>query len=152
MRPGEIATIGYEGAALEEVVATLAAAGVERVCDVRAVTASRKPGFSKTALAAALAAAGIGYTHLRALGTPKAGRQAARRGDRDRFVDVMHGQLATPEAQMALAELAELAASQAVCLLCFERDPAHCHRSLIVDELATRRPLEVRHLYARQAS
>jgi len=143
-----IRTIGYEGVAPDAFVAALAKAGVELVCDVRAVTSSRKPGFSKTALAAALADAGIGYAHLKTLGTPKPGRDAARRGDWNGFLEVMGGQLATPEAQMALGELAEIAASKAVCLMCFERDPARCHRSLIVEELAKRRPLDVRHLYA----
>lgn len=147
LRSGEIATIGYEGAEQADFIATLNQAGVQLVCDVRAVTASRKPGFSKNALAAALAEAGIGYTHLKALGTPKPGRDAARRGDWDGFLAVMRAQLATPEAQHALAELSQTVASRAVCLMCFERDPARCHRSLIVDELGKRRAVQARHLF-----
>lgn len=150
MRGGEIATIGYEGTGQAGFIATLREAGVELVCDVRAVTSSRKPGFSKNALAAALVEAGIGYTHLKALGTPKPGRDAARRGDWAGFLEIMGGQLATPEAQMALADLVETTASQAVCLMCFERDPARCHRSLIVEDLKERRPLKVRHLFVQE--
>src|SRR4028119_55833 len=77
-----IFTIGYEGATQAELVAALRAAGVERVIDVRAVPLSRKPGFSKNVLAAGLAEAGIGYVHLKALGTPPEGRGGARPGRR----------------------------------------------------------------------
>ena len=73
-----LATIGYEGASLAAVIARLWAASVSLVLDVRAIAASRRPGFSKTTLSASLAEAGIDYRHLRALGTPKSGRQAAR--------------------------------------------------------------------------
>jgi hypothetical protein len=72
-------TIGYEGATLPEVIGRLRAAGVEVVVDVRAVAASRRAGFSKTVLRESLAAEGIGYEHVRALGTPKPGRDAAAR-------------------------------------------------------------------------
>jgi uncharacterized protein (DUF488 family) len=73
-------TIGYEGATMGEFLAALQAAGVERLIDVRAVPNSRRPGFSKTPLRNALAEVGIEYVHLRALGTPAAGREAAREG------------------------------------------------------------------------
>ena len=76
-------TIGYEGATQSEVIARLTAAGVETVADVRAVAASRRAGFSKTVLAASLAAAGLDYVHFRGLGTPKAGRDASRKGRKD---------------------------------------------------------------------
>src|ERR1035437_10077396 len=73
-------TIGYEQASLDQVIGALKAAGVAVVVDVRAVAASRRPGFSKTMLGASLKAEGVDYVHLRALGTPKAGREAARAG------------------------------------------------------------------------
>ena len=75
-----LATIGYERATLDDVIGRLKRAGVEIVLDVRAVAASRRAGFSKTLLSGSLKAAGIDYLHLRALGTPKPGRQAARAG------------------------------------------------------------------------
>ena len=122
-------TIGYEGATQPELVAALKAAGVERVIDVRAVPLSRKPGFSKNVLAAGLAEAGIGYVHLKALGTPPAGREAARKGRFEEMARIYAAQLDTPEAAADAARLRKLASEKPSALLCFERDPAHCHRT-----------------------
>lgn len=126
-----IFTIGYEGATQPELVAALQAAGVQQVIDVRAVPLSRKPGFSKNVLAAGLAEAGIGYVHLKALGTPPEGREAARKGRHDVLERVYAAQLETPEAAVQSAQLVELAAEKPSALLCFERDPAACHRTLL---------------------
>ena len=126
-----IFTIGYEGATQAELVAALQAAGVERVIDVRAVPLSRKPGFSKNVLAAGLAEAGIGYVHLKALGTPPEGREAARKGRHEVLERVYAEQLETPEAAVQAAQMVELAAEKPSALLCFERDPAACHRTLL---------------------
>lgn len=128
-----IFTIGYEGATQDAVVAALAIAGVTRLIDVRAVPLSRKPGFSKTALKAGLAGAGIDYVHLKALGTPPEGREAARKGRHDDLARIYAGQLALPEAMAQSAEMLALAAEAPSALLCFERDPAACHRSLLID-------------------
>jgi len=131
-----IFTIGYEGATVPELLAALTQAGVSRVIDVRALPLSRRPGFSKSPLKAALAEAGIDYMHLKALGTPSAGRAAARAG---RYSDMAHiyaGQLELPEAMAQSAEMLELAAEQPSALLCVERDPAHCHRTLLLKAVA----------------
>lgn len=122
-------TIGYEGATQAELVAALGQAGVERVIDVRAVPTSRKPGFSKNILAAGLREAGIDYVHLRALGTPPAGREAARKGKWDVMNRIYAAQLETPEAGAEAARMVALAHEKPSALLCFERDPAHCHRT-----------------------
>ena len=126
-----IFTIGYEGATQQELVAALKAAGVERVIDVRAVPLSRKPGFSKNVLAAGLAEAGIDYVHLKALGTPPEGREAARKGRHDVLERVYAAQLDTPEAAAQGAHMVELATEKPSALLCFERDPKQCHRTLL---------------------
>lgn len=140
-------TIGYQESTLAAVVAALRDAGVELLVDVRAVPASRRPGFSKRQLAAGLAEAGIGYLHLRALGTPAEGRQAAREGRHGRMREIYAAHLATLEAQAELDELCRLVAGgRRACLLCLERDPAHCHRSLIADALAARLGVTARHL------
>lgn len=131
-----IFTIGYEQATVQELVDALRAAGIKRVVDVRAVAASRRPGFSKTALAANLAEAGIAYEHLRALGTPKEGREAARRGDLSALETIYAGQLELPEAQAQAAIMRDRAASEPVALLCYERNPAECHRTLLLDAVA----------------
>lgn len=138
-----LATIGYERAALPEVIAKLEGAGVELVIDVRAVAASRRAGFSKTMFAASLDEAGIGYVHLRDLGTPKEGRLAARAGRIDEMHAVYQGQLAKPEAQLALDQAIELAEARPVALLCYEADAKDCHRRIVADLLRGRTGCEV---------
>lgn len=134
-------TIGYEGADPDRLAAALRDAGVATLADVRAVALSRKRGFSKTALAAHLAGNGLAYLHLRALGTPAAGRAAARAGDsatmRRIFCDEV---LDTPAGEAALTDLAARAAGTEgpICLFCFERDPAGCHRRVLAERLAAR--------------
>ena len=131
-----IFTIGCEGATVPEFLAALEKAGVKRVIDVRAVANSRRPGFSKTPLRNALAEAGIDYVHLRALGTPADGRAAARAGRHDELKRIYAGQLELPEAMKETAEMLELAAEKRSALLCYERDPAGCHRTLLLDAAA----------------
>jgi uncharacterized protein (DUF488 family) len=142
-----LATVGYEGATVATFLDALRSAPVDLLVDVRAVAMSRRPGFAKTRLAANLAEAGIEYQHLRALGTPADGRAAARAGRHAAMREIFAGQLATPEAQGALDAVASLVrAGRRLCLLCFEADPAHCHRLLVADALAARLPVEVVHL------
>ena len=129
MTAKRIFTIGYEGATQDELVAALQRAGVERVIDVRAVPLSRKPGFSKNILAAGLKEAGIDYVHLKALGTPAEGREAARKGRHAEMERIYAAQLDTPEATVQAAQMIALAEEKPSALLCFERDPAHCHRT-----------------------
>lgn len=139
MKKPRIFTIGYEGADLDHFVTTLKDAGVEMLVDVRAVASSRKRGFSKFLLRDELARHGIGYRHFIELGTPRAGRDAARAGDAARMQKIYCEEVLTTEpAQDALEEVAELASHQPICLLCFERDPAHCHRHIIAEVLAKR--------------
>lgn len=142
----QLATIGYETRTLPELIATLRAAGVEVVIDVRAVPASRRAGFSKTMLAASLAEAGIDYVHLRALGTPKAGREAARRGRIAEMRAIFEQQLATPEAEHDLARAAAIAAERPAALLCLEADAAGCHRRIVAERLKARAGFSVRDL------
>lgn len=128
----KIFTIGYEATTMGDFLAALKAAGVEQVIDVRAVPLSRRPGFSKNVLAASLAEAGIRYVHLKELGTPKEGRDAAKKGDVKTLRRVYDIQLGLPEAQMQAARMRALAAEKPSALLCFEREPAHCHRTLLL--------------------
>jgi len=126
-----IFTIGYEGATQAELVAVLKDAGVELVIDVRAVPNSRRPGFSKHILAAGLAEAGIDYVHLKALGTPADGRAAARAGQQALLERIYAAQLETPEAGLEAARMIALAQETPSAVLCYERDPAECHRTLL---------------------
>jgi uncharacterized protein (DUF488 family) len=140
-----IFTIGYEASTQPDLIAALKAAGVERLIDVRAVPLSRKPGFSKNILANGLAEAGIDYVHLKALGTPPEGREAARKGRHSDLERIYAGQLELPEAIVAAAQMRDLAVEKPSALLCFERDPAGCHRTLLLREVAPE--AEVEHLF-----
>lgn len=141
----KIFTIGYEGTTVPEFVAALKAAGVERVLDVRALPLSRRPGFSKSPLRAALGEAGIDYVHLKALGTPPDGRAAARAGRHAELERIYAGQLELPEAIAQSAQMIALAGEAPSALLCMEREPAHCHRTLLLGAVAP--DAEVVHLY-----
>lgn len=142
----QIYTIGYEATTMAEFLAALTRAGVQRVIDVRALPLSRRPGFSKSSLAASLAEAGIDYFHLKQLGTPKRGRDAAKKGDVATLRDVYDVQLGLPEAQAQAAQMRTLAAEKPSALLCYERDPCHCHRTLLLE--AEGEGAEVIDLYA----
>ena len=142
-------TIGYEQTPAAAVLDELTRAHVDLLVDVRAVAASRRPGFSKRQLAAGLDERGIKYLHLRGLGTPKEGRLAARAGDLAKLFDVYKAHLGTPEARAELDELATLARSgQRLCLLCYERDHRACHRQWIAERIHKRTGIAVEHLSA----
>jgi uncharacterized protein (DUF488 family) len=142
----KIFTIGYEATTMAEFLAALTGAGVQQVIDVRALPLSRRPGFSKSSLAASLKEAGIDYVHLKQLGTPKRGRDAAKKGDVATLRDVYDVQLGLPEAQAQAAQMRALAAEKPSALLCYERDPCHCHRTLLLE--AEGEGAEVVDLYA----
>lgn len=129
-------TIGYEGEPQAAVIDRLNAAGVQVLADVRAVASSRRAGFSKTVLGASLNEAGIAYVHLRPLGTPKAGRDAARKGRIDEMRTIFDGHMAEPTSEAAFQQLRELAREKPTALLCFEADHAGCHRAVLAERLA----------------
>lgn len=129
-------TIGYQESTQDAVIGTLATAGVRLLVDVRAIAASRRPGFSKRQLMAGLAQHDIGYLHLQKLGTPKEGRLAVRAGRPDEMRRIFEAHLETEAAKADLAELAAIAArGTPLCLLCFERHHEHCHRTVIAERL-----------------
>jgi len=139
-------TTGYEKALLKNVISTLAAVRVATLIDVRDRPISRRPGFSKRQLAAAIEEAGIRYLHLGALGTPPEGRLANRRREWDRFWGIVEEKLARPEAELALQEAAEIAEAAPSCLLCYEADWQICHRRRVAEILARRHGFAVSHL------
>jgi len=145
-------TIGYEQTPQKAVLDELQHAGVKLLVDVRALTSSRRPGFSKNQLAASLDKRGIGYVHLKALGTPKEGRQAARSGDYPTLEKIYSTHLKKPEARQEMDELAALVKKAGpVCLLCYERDHRHCHRQMIAEIIEERDGVKTENLAARQA-
>ena len=142
----KLRTIGYEAATQGAVIDCLKGAGVEVLIDVRAVASSRRAGFSKTILAASLAEAGIDYVHLRALGTPKAGRQAVRAGRIAEMERIYAAHLQEPEAQLQLAEALDITRARSAALLCYEAEALHCHRRIVADRLSRAAKFEVEDL------
>jgi uncharacterized protein (DUF488 family) len=140
-----IFTIGYEATTMGEFLDALKQAGVERVIDVRALPLSRRPGFSKSPLKAALNKVGIDYVHLKALGTPSDGRSAARAGRQQELERIYAGQLELPEAIVQAEQMRELATEKPSALLCYEREPAQCHRSLLLNAAAS--DADITHLF-----
>jgi uncharacterized protein (DUF488 family) len=144
-------TIGYEQTPHKAVLDELQSAGVRLLVDVRAVTSSRRTGFSKNQLAASLDERGIAYIHLKGLGTPKEGRLAARNGDYAALEKIFSAHLKKPEARQELDELSALVKKAGpVCLLCYERDHRHCHRRMIAEIIEERDRVKVENLAARQ--
>jgi len=141
-----LATIGYERATQDQLIDRLKRAGVEVLIDVRAVAASRRAGFSKRVLAASLEAEGIDYLHLRQLGTPKPGREAARAGRIAEMHAIYEDHLREPAAQLELAKAAEIASRRKAALLCYEADVHHCHREIVADRLREEIGCEVENL------
>jgi uncharacterized protein (DUF488 family) len=146
-RPKKLFTIGYEQTPPKAVLDELENAGVKLLVDVRAVVSSRRPGFSKNQLAAALDARGIAYIHMKGLGTPKEGRLAARSGDMTALERIYARHLKTPQAKEELDELSSLAMKAGpVCLLCYERDHAHCHRKWVAEIVEEREGVTIENL------
>jgi uncharacterized protein (DUF488 family) len=144
-------TIGYEQTPAKSVLDELEHAGVKLLVDVRAVASSRRPGFSKSQLAAGLDARGISYLHLRGLGTPKEGRLAARSGKFEALHRIYAVHLKTLQAREELDELSALVKrSNPICILCYERDHAHCHRRWIAEIIEDRDGVKVENLMAPQ--
>ena len=139
-------SIGYEKALLTDVLATLTGAGVATLIDVRDRPISRRPGFSKRQLAAAIEDAGMRYVHLAALGTPPEGRLANRLQDWEQFWRIVEEKLACPEADLDLQRAAEIAWSAPSCLLCYEADWRCCHRRRVGEILADRHGFKLHHL------
>jgi uncharacterized protein (DUF488 family) len=130
--------VGYEGRDAEQFVRDLDAAGIEVVVDVRLNPISRKKGFSKRLLAEHLAAAGIEYEHLRALGNPQDNRAGFSGDDLElRQASARYAELlSAPEAVAALDRVTTLASTGKVALLCFEATDQRCHRRVVLSRVA----------------
>ena len=147
-----VATIGYERASLRDFIATLELCGIDVLVDIRDRAQSRRPGFSKSALSDALAEAGISYIHIRELGDPKEGREAARRGDYDQFRAIFSSVMASNEAKEAISTLERLASERSICLMCFERDYTTCHRKIVADHLEATLDRKAQHLGVKEGA
>lgn len=134
----KIYTSGYEQSIVGDFIAAMKINGIKKIIDVRQLPISRKKGFSKNILRGLLEAQGIQYTHLKALGTPKEGRLAAKHGEHKRFIGIFARQMETPEAKADLEAAIDLVQKDVCCLLCYERMPQDCHRTVVVNAIAKR--------------
>ncbi len=141
-----IHTIGYEGASIENLIAALIKAEVEVVVDIRESPYSRRSEFSKEEIASALAAYGLAYCHIRELGNPLHGRDAARAGHNAAYREIFAAHLDSTEGRKGLAMAAALAANKNICLLCLEKSASNCHRIIVAGRLAAMSGQEVVHL------
>ncbi len=141
-----LATIGYEGTSLEDFVTALRAARVSLLLDIREAPVSRRPGFSKRDLAAAVEAAGIAYLHLRGLGNPKPGRDAAKAGNTDLYLRIFTDHMKSEAARSDLARAASYARRSGACLMCYERDHRRCHRNIVAKALAAETGVTLDHI------
>jgi len=142
-----IYTIGYERADIADFVRTLIDARINVLADVRDVPWSRRSDYTKGDLSEVLAAGGIDYWHVKTLGNPTEGRNAAKAGDRDAYRAIYSARLDRATTVRDLAALAERADSRAICLMCYERDPNHCHRLMISERLIRDYDAEIEHLF-----
>ena len=140
-------TIGYEGLDIDSFLSLLSRNGIETLIDVRELPLSRKPGFSKTALANHVRFAGLEYVHMVDLGCPKSVRDRYRQdGDWTRYTK---GFLTHLEGQgEAIAELSSLIAMCNCALMCFEADYRVCHRSMVADAVRGHCGAKVEHIAA----
>lgn len=141
-----ISTIGYEGATIEAFVAYLKNASIDLLIDVRQVPLSRKKGFSKNQFAEILRSWGIEYVHLRGLGDPKEGREAARAGKYALFEKIFVQHLRSATAQEDMETASDLVRTHRSCLMCFEADYEKCHRNMVANGLSKMTGLTIAHL------
>ena len=140
-------TIGYEGLDIDDFMSLLAEHGVETVVDVRELPLSRKPGFSKKALASVLNLSGLEYVHMVDLGCPKTVRDRYREdGNWKRYTEGFMKHLKTQDD--AIAELSALAATSNCALLCYEADSNFCHRSMVASAVKDYCGARVTHIKA----
>lgn len=138
-------TIGYEGLDIDAFMSLLADHDIETVVDIRELPLSRKPGFSKKALASVLNLSGLEYVHMVDLGCPKSVRDWYREdGNWKRYTEGFLKHLKTQEA--AIVELSKLANSSNCALLCYEADFNFCHRSMVADAVSKQCGAVIEHI------
>jgi len=143
-------TIGYEGLSIDAFLSMLTEYDIETVVDVRELPLSRKPGFSKKALANTLNLSGLEYTHMVNLGCPKPVRDGYREdGNWRRYTDGFLKHLKTQET--AIVELSELVVTSNCALLCYEADFNFCHRLMVANAVRDYCGAGVEHIKAENA-
>jgi uncharacterized protein (DUF488 family) len=140
-------TLGYEKRDLDEFIGILQAASIDALVDVRETPWSHKPGFSKTPLSSAVGNAGMQYVHAKFAGNPKRLRTQANSHNEAlalyRDFLAQHTKL-MDDFDTLVGELQTR--GKRVCVMCFERNPDECHRSVLADLWRQRGGRTVEHL------
>jgi len=131
-------SLGYEQSEPEDYLHRLKKHKVSVVVDVRDVPLSRKRGFSKNQLRESLAEVGIEYIHVQTLGAPKELRDDLRAGGSWWTYVKQYTSKVLSRRGEDIDLLIDLATRERISLLCFEREPRECHRSLVADEMVKR--------------
>ncbi len=133
----QLFTVGYEGRSIESFLSTLETYSIDCILDVRELPLSRKRGFSKTALKDRLAQHRIRYIHLKELGSPRELRkQLKATGNYERFFCLIDQHLSG--AEDAIETAYRYVSQQNCCILCFEKLPTYCHRSIVAKKIKER--------------
>jgi uncharacterized protein (DUF488 family) len=131
-----IAGIGYQGRTIDELIERLRSASITVVVDVRELPWSRRAEFAQKRLAERLTQEGIRYVHLRSAGNPRENRKSG--ASSEEILARYREHLArTPG---VLDEILAEARGEPVALLCYEADVKECHRSVLLESLATQHP------------
>ena len=138
-----IYTIGHSNHPIEKFLSLLTATGINALADVRSRPFSRRhPQFNKESLAAALAARGIEYVFLgKELGA-RSDDPACYEGDK-----VQYERLAqTPLFQSGIERVLTGASKYRLALMCAEKEPLDCHRTLLVSRALQKRGAAIAHI------
>jgi uncharacterized protein (DUF488 family) len=145
--PLTVFTIGHSTRPIGEFIDLLRERDIRQLLDIRAIPKSRRnPQFNTDALAASLAAAGIGYVHMKDLGGLRhPARDSINLGWRNASFRGYADYMQTPAFAQALDRAIRLAETAPTALMCAEAVPWRCHRSLVADALVVRgiRVLEI---------
>ena len=142
----QLFTIGYEGLKFETYINSLIKNDIRLLCDVRQNPVSRKYGFSKKTLSAALPKLGIEYVHIPELGIISDRRRYLQGEDDFRELFKQYSS-ELPQRQSEISLLRKLIEQyKRVALTCFEREHSQCHRHCISEKLNEWHGIEVVHL------
>jgi uncharacterized protein (DUF488 family) len=140
-----IYSVGHSNHSLEKFIGLLMAAGITAIADVRSRPYSRRhPQFNKEALAASLKRHAIAYVFV--------GQElGARAEDPECYVNgqVQFERLArTRSFEAGIERVLNGAKAFRVAIMCAEREPLDCHRTLLVSRALERSGARIEHLLA----
>ncbi len=134
MKQYELLTIGYEGREIDEFVNRLKSFSVTRLIDVREIPLSRKKGFSKSILGERLKDEHIEYVHAKPLGSPATIRNKLKSDWDYKYFFKAYSEYLSRNMD-AVKRVHQFLFEGVTCIMCFERFPEKCHRSIVADKI-----------------